>query len=169
MKTSEHSRVRPAGDSDYGAIVAIYNHYIAETPITFDIEPYTVESRAPWFAQFGETGRYQLLVAESRGIVIGYAGSMPYRAKRAYETTVEATIYLHPEHLRQGAGRLLYTALFARLEREDVHRILAGITLPNEASIGLHEALGFRLAGVFHEVGRKFGRYWDVAWYERTN
>lgn len=148
-------------------IVEIINHYIATTPITFDVEPFDVESRTPWFRQFAESGRHQLFVAERAGRVLGWSASGPFRAKAAYETTAEASIYLAPGEVGQGLGTKLYERLFAALGGEDLHRLVAGITLPNEASVRLHERMGFERVGVFTANGRKLGRYWDVAWYER--
>jgi phosphinothricin acetyltransferase len=99
--------------------------------------------------------------------VIGYAGSLPYRPKAAYETSAEMTIYVAQDERARGVGPRLYDALFSALRGEDVHRLLAGITLPNDASVRLHERLGFELVGVYSEVGRKLGRYWDVGWWQR--
>lgn len=160
-------RVRRAARADLPGVTEIYNHYVEWTPVTFDVTPHSVEERAVWLEQFADKGRHQLFVAERSGTVIGYAGSMSHRSKAAYETSVELTIYLAPDELAHGTGPLLYDALFAALRSEDVHRMLAGITLPNERSVRMHERLGFALAGTFSEVGRKLGAYWDVAWYER--
>jgi phosphinothricin acetyltransferase len=99
--------------------------------------------------------------------ILGYATSSPYRTKPAYQTSVEVTVYVAPHAGRRGIGTLLYKALFAALAGEDLHRAYAGIALPNEASTRLHERFGFRHLGTHREVGRKFGRYWDVAWYEK--
>ena len=159
--------IRPAQASDVERLTEIYNHYIIHTPITFDIEPYTVEKRMPWFAQFAPSGRHRLLVAQQDGVVLGYAGTMRFRPKAAYDTTVETTIYCSSEATGKGIGRRLYEALFQALAGEDIRRIVAGYTLPNAASASLHEKLGFKPVGIYHEVGRKFGRYWDVAWMER--
>jgi len=158
---------RHATHDDLGQIVDIYNHYVRETPITFDIEPYTVETREPWLAQFAETGPHQLLVAEKEGVVLGYAGTMPFRPKAAYGQSVETTIYLRPDAGGRGIGTILYRDLFAALEGAPVHRLLAGMTLPNDASDALHRRLGFVPCGIFSQVGYKLGQYWDVQWYER--
>jgi phosphinothricin acetyltransferase len=161
-------RVRPASRSDLPALVALYNHYVEHTPITFDTEPWTVEARTPWFDAFSPDGPHRLLVAEQDGIAAGYASSTTFRAKRAYHRTVETTVYVHVDHTRRGIGCALYEALLDAMHAEpDVHRALAGITLPNPGSVALHERLGFRTVGTFTEVGWKFGRYWDVRWYER--
>jgi phosphinothricin acetyltransferase len=160
-------RVRRAAREDLARITEIYNHYVVTTPITFDVSPYSVAEREPWFAQFGERGRHQLFIAERGDRVIGYAGSLPFRPKAAYETSVELTIYVDAGECARGVGPRLYDALFASLRDEDVHRLLAGITLPNDASVRLHERLGFKCVGVYSEVGRKHGRYWDVGWWEK--
>jgi phosphinothricin acetyltransferase len=161
------TRIRPATREDLARLTEIYNYYIVNTPVTFDIDPYTVEQREGWFSQFG-TGRYRLLVAEENGVIAGYAGSMRFRPKAAYETTVETTVYCAPEAVGKGIGARLYEALFKELQAEDVHRVVAGYTLPNAATAALHERFGFRVVGVFSENGRKFGKYWDVCWTERA-
>ena len=162
------SPIRSARVEDLPAIVALYNHYIENTPITFDLEPHRVDQRQPWFDSFSGTGRHRLLVAELKGTVVGYACSHQFRAKAAYDTSVETSVYLAPEAVARGLGSALYSELFARLEAEDLHRAYAGITLPNEASVALHERFGFVELGVFREVGRKFGQYWDVLWLEKA-
>jgi phosphinothricin acetyltransferase len=160
-------QVRPANRTDLPRLTEIYNYYVINTPVTFDIEPYTVERRAAWFDQFAITGRYRLLVAEIDGQVEGYAGTTRWRPKAAYDTTVETTVYSSPETVGKGIGRKLYAALFEAIAGENVNRIVGGYTLPNPASAKLHELFGFRNVGAFSEVGYKFGRYWDVQWTER--
>jgi len=162
-------RIRRGEAADLPAIVEIINHYIEHTPITFDVAPFTVETRRPWFEQFAPSGPHQLFVAESGGRAAGWACSGRFREKAAYAPTVETSVYLAPGHGGQGIGRRLYERLFEALAGEDVHRLVAGITLPNEASVRLHERMGFTRVGVFRENGRKLGRFWDVAWYERGN
>jgi phosphinothricin acetyltransferase len=159
--------IRVAEEGDLPDLVDLYNHYIRETAITFDTEPYTVAARRPWFAGFGKTGRYRLMVAEQDGRVVGYASSTVFRTKAAYDPSVETSIYLAPDLTGNGLGARLYAALFDALRTEDIHRAYAGITLPNAASIAIHERFGFVYTGTFSEAGRKFGRYWDVAWYEK--
>ncbi len=163
------SLIRPACQADHAGITEIYNHYVVNSPTTFDIEPYTLERRRPWFEAFESSSRYQLFVAVGAddGAVRGYAASLRFRVKAAYDSTIETTIYLAPEWSGKGLGRQLYEALFAALADEDIHLVLAGITLPNPVSIALHEAFGFQKMGTFREVGRKLGRYWDVGWYEK--
>jgi len=159
--------IRPALLNDLPRLTEIYNHYVINTPITFDLEPKTVESRVSWFEQFGPVGRYRLLVAEENGALVGYAGTTRFRPKAAYDTTVETTIYCAPESKGKGIGSHLYAALFEAIAGEDIRSIVAGYTLPNAASAALHERFGFKLVGVFKDNGRKFDRYWDVAWTQR--
>jgi phosphinothricin acetyltransferase len=160
-------RIRSAQRADLARLTEIYNYYVVNTPVTFDVEPYTVERRESWFEQFGAAGRHRLLVAEGDAGVVGYAGTMRWRPKAAYDTTVETTIYCAPEAVGKGTGSRLYAALFEALRGEDIHRFVAGYTLPNSATAALHERLGFKVVGEFSEVGRKFGKYWDVCWTER--
>ncbi|MFJ4694016.1 GNAT family N-acetyltransferase [Streptomyces sp. NPDC088766] len=163
-------QVRPGMERDLEALTDLYNHYVRETPITFDTAIFTPEERRPWLLSHPEDGPYRLMVAtdpHSQGI-LGYATSSPFRAKPAYATSVEVTVYLRPDAGGRGVGTLLYEALFEALSGEDLHRAYAGIAQPNEASVRLHERFGFRHVGTYREVGRKFGRHWDVAWYEKA-
>ena len=159
--------IRPATVEDLSAINDVYNQYVAEAHYTFDVEPMSADARREWFTHYDTSGRHRLLVAVFDGVVMGYASSGRFRAKAAYETSIETSIYLAPESVGRGAGSRLYDGLFKALESEDVHRAYAGIALPNPASIGLHERFGFKRVAHFTEQGRKFGRYWDVAWYEK--
>jgi phosphinothricin acetyltransferase len=159
--------IRPPARGDLPRLTEIYNHYVVHTPVTFDLEPYTVEQRETWFSQFGPSGRYRLFVAEENGSVVAYAGTTRFRPKAAYETTVETTIYCDQRVIGKGVGSRLYRVLFDALQDEDIRRIVAGYTLPNPASATLHQRFGFKPVGIFTENGRKFGRYWDVAWNER--
>ncbi len=159
--------IRHGSGNDLIQLTELYNHYVCETPITFDVEPFSSEARRPWLDGFSEKSRHQLLVATEGPRLLGYACSREFRAKRAYEPSVETTIYCDPEATGQGLGSKLYAALFEALAGEDIHRAYAGITLPNPASVALHKSFGFQHVGTYSEVGRKFGRYWDVAWYEK--
>lgn len=161
-------RIRTAERRDLPRLTEIYNHYVIHTPVTFDLEPYTIERREGWFAQFAPAGRHRLLVAETAAGIAGYAGTTRFRPKAAYETTVETTIYCAPESTGKGIGKQLYTALFENLKGEDIHRFVAGYALPNPATAAIHENFGFKVVGVFSETGRKFGKYWDVCWTERA-
>jgi len=153
---------------DLAALTEIYNHYIVHTTITFDLHTFSPDERRPWFDAHAATGRYRLVVAvDDDARLLGYATSSRWRPKAAYDTTVETSVYCHPDAVGRGCGTALYTALFDALAREDVRVAVAGIALPNDASIALHKRFGFRPVGVFHRVGRKFDRHWDVAWFER--
>ncbi|MFJ8634082.1 GNAT family N-acetyltransferase [Streptomyces sp. NPDC093568] len=166
-------QVRSGVEGDLAALTDIYNHYVRETAITFDTAVFTPEERRPWLLSHPEDGPHRLMVAteeDPRGNsqrILGYATSSAFRPKPAYTTSVEVTVYLAPDAGRRGVGTLLYKALFEALAEQDVHRAYAGIAQPNEASTRLHERFGFRHVGTYREVGRKFGRYWDVAWYEK--
>jgi phosphinothricin acetyltransferase len=160
--------IRAATIDDLPALTDIYNHYVLNTAITFDKQPFSPEQRRAWFDDHAGSGRYRLLVAiDSDQKRLGYATTSRWRPKAAYDTTVEASVYCHPDAVGRGCGSALYTALFASIGAEDVHTIVAGVALPNPASIRLHERFGFRPVGVFHGVGRKFDKFWDVAWFER--
>ncbi|MFI2783429.1 GNAT family N-acetyltransferase [Streptomyces sp. ALB3] len=167
-------QVRPGVEADLQALTDIYNHYVRETALTFDTTASTSEDRLPWLRSHPEDGPHRLLVAlgpdTRRGTphVLGYATSSPYRPKAAYSTSVEVSVYLAPGATGRGVGTLLYETLFEALADEDVHRAYAAIAQPNEPSARLHAAFGFRLVGTYTEVGRKFGRYWDVSWYEKA-
>ncbi|MFF9018466.1 GNAT family N-acetyltransferase [Streptomyces sp. NPDC014870] len=165
-------QVRPGTEGDLAALTELYNHYVRETSITFDTEPFTPERRRPWLRSHPEDGPHRLLVAcdvqnETKNRILGYATSSTFRPKPAYATSVEVSAYVFPDAAGRGIGTLLYERLFTALAAEDVHRAYAGIALPNAPSIRLHTRFGFRHVGTHEEVGRKFGRYWDVAWYEK--
>ena len=163
----EHA-IRPATLDDLEGLTEIYNHYVVHSAITFDLQPFTAAERRAWFDDHTGSGPHRLLVAaDKHGKCVGYASSSRWRPKAAYNTTVEVSVYCHPEACGRGCGTALYTALFAMLDPENVQTIVAGVSLPNPASLALHERFGFRPVGVFHAVGRKFDKFWDVAWFER--
>ena len=159
--------IRSAVQADLARLTEIYNYYVLTSPATFDLEPLTIEQRAGWFLEHAGTGRHRLLVADEEGLVVGYASTSRFRDRAAYDTTVEASIYCAPEAVGRGIGRALYRELFAAIAPEDVNRIVAGITLPNDPSVALHRSFGFIQVGAFSQNSRKFDRYWDVAWFER--
>lgn len=159
--------IRAAQEGDLEALTGIYNHYVRHTAITFDLDVFTPEARRAWMEHYAPSGPHRLLVEERDGAAVGYASSGPFRPKGAYRTSVETSIYLHPDWVGCGLGAPLYRALFEALAGEDVHRAYAGITLPNDSSLALHRRLGFRPLGTFEEVGRKFDRYWSVSWLEK--
>lgn len=156
-------------ETDLLQITDIYNWYVKNTAITFDLEQQSLESRQKWFGQFSPNSRHQLWVARQGNEVLGYAASLPFRAKAAYKPSVENSIYLHPDAKGKGIGKTLLRHLLQELSHQDVHRVLACITLPNDTSIALHQNMGFKHIGVFSEVGRKFDRYHDVSWLEYIN
>jgi phosphinothricin acetyltransferase len=160
--------IRPAALHDLPALTAIYNHYIENTTITFDLRPFEPADRRAWFDDHSPSGRHRLIVAvDPDATILGYATTSRWRPTAAYDTTVESSVYCRPDCVGRGIGRALYAALFESIASEDIHRVVAGISLPNPASIALHARFGFQQVGVFSQVGRKFGEYWDVAWYER--
>jgi phosphinothricin acetyltransferase len=165
--SSSKITVRQAEERDLGQLNNIYNRYVLETHFTFDLEPMTIEARREWFEHHKSTGPHRVVVGLSDSSVIGYASSGRFRPKPAYETSVETSIYLAPDAVGRGIGTRLYEELFKLLQGEDVHRAYAGIALPNQASIALHERFGFKRVAHFTEQGRKFDRYWDVGWYEK--
>jgi phosphinothricin acetyltransferase len=159
--------IRHAEQGDLPELLAIYNHYVVHTPITFDIEPRTLAQRQEWFDEFAKAGKYQCFVAADHGRPLGWVCSARFKEKAAYSSTIETSIYLAPDMAGKGIGRRLYRTLFEALADQDIHRAFGGITLPNEASVALHRSVGFEHVGTYPEVGRKFGKYWDVALYLR--
>ncbi|HEX7738592.1 MAG TPA: GNAT family N-acetyltransferase [Marmoricola sp.] len=155
--------IRPADEDDLAALAAIYDQETLDGYATFDTEPQGV---APFRARL--EGADHLLVGCDGDQVLGYAYSAPFRTRGAYAATRETTVYLHPSAQGRGLGRALYDDLLTRLAHDRMHRAIAGIALPNPASIALHRACGFTEIGVFTEVGRKFDRWIDVAFYERS-
>ncbi|MCB9909291.1 MAG: N-acetyltransferase [Planctomycetes bacterium] len=154
--------------ADLDAILAIYNHFVEHTPITFDLQLQTRAMREPWIQGFRSTGPYQLFVAEDASELVGYAHSSQFRTKAAYDSSVETTVYLRPGCEGRGIGRRLYTRLFQAISEAGVHRAYAGITLPNDPSIALHRAFGFEPCGTWTEVGHKFDRFWDVSFWQKA-
>lgn len=159
--------VRGAESGDLPALTDLYNHYVKSSPATFDLEPASLASRRLWMTRYANAGPHRLFVAIDQGALAGYATSGKLREKPGYLTSVETTVYVSPESHARGIGTSLYTALFAALAGEDLHRAYAVIVLPNPASIALHARFGFVPVGIFREAGRKFGRYWDTQWFER--
>jgi phosphinothricin acetyltransferase len=159
--------VRGAMSDDLPAMTAIYNHYVRTSPATFHLEPVSIEDRREWMSRYADAGPHRLLVAILGDAIAGYATSGKLREKPGYLTSVETTVYVHPDLQARGVGARLYAALFEALAGEDVHRAYAAIVLPNPASVALHTRFGFAPVGMYREAGRKFGRYWDVQWFER--
>ena len=160
------THVRPGTRRDLAELVHIYNHYVVNSYATFDTEPFTVESRAAWLDRFSDVGPYRLLVACHGDRVAGCASSGPYRDHPALARTVEVGIYLHPELRTRGIGSALYRSLLDSLRSEDVHVALAGIALPNDASVALHRKFGFKEVGVFEEYAVKNDSYISSLWMQ---
>ncbi len=162
---SEHS-VRPAQRRDAEAIRAIYNPEVAESTVTFDLVPRTLDDQVAWLDD--HAGAHPAIVAVDRGgQVVGFGSLSPYRDRPAYSTTVEDSVYVHRDHRGAGIGRLLLDEL-VRLGREHgFHNVIARIVDGHEASIALHERCGFSVIGTEREVGRKFGTWLDVVLMQR--
>lgn len=162
-------RIRHGREDDLPRLLEIYNHYIQHSHATFDTELLGLHDRLQWFSAFTETGRHRLYVVETGEGLMGYASSQTFRARAAYDRSVETSVYLAPESHSAGLGSALYAQLLEALEEdESVHRAYGGVSLPNEPSVALHQRFGFKRVATFSEVGFKFGRYWDVAWFERA-
>ena len=158
--------IRLALNEDAEALARIYNHYIRETIITFEEEPLSVrdmESRIervraiplPW------------LVAQVGNQIVGYAFAKPWKERSAYRFSTETSVFVDPDHRRRGIGSRLYQKLVHELRGLGVHSAIGGIALPNEASVALHEALGFKRVAEFHEVGFKFQKWIDVGYWQK--
>jgi L-amino acid N-acyltransferase YncA len=157
--------IRDAAPEDAAACAAIYAPYVTDTTITFEIEPPTAAEMAVRIEQAQE--RHAWLVIEDAGRVTGYAYAGPMKARAAYRWSCEVSVYLELGRRRTGAGRALYEALFERLIARGYRTAIAGMTLPNDASVGLHTALGFEPIGTYREIGWKLGGWHDVAWAQR--
>jgi phosphinothricin acetyltransferase len=157
--------VRPATPADAGAICAIYNHYIAGTTISFEEDAVAAPAMVQRIADVAASG-LPWLVMEQDAALVGYAYATRWRVRAAYRHTVETSIYLAPRHGGQGAGGMLYAALLSELRQRELHVAIGGIAQPNEASVRLHERLGFQKVAHFSEVGLKFGRWVDVGYWQ---
>lgn len=158
--------LRMCRDDDFAAIAALTNEFIRSTAVHFgDVEQTPDELRALAGARVGGT-TYPWLVAEDDSGFLGYAKASSWRARAAYAWTAETTIYLHATQRRRGLGRALYARLLATLRAQGFRSAIGGITLPNPASVRLHEALGFEPCGVVREAGNKFGRWHDVGFWQ---
>ena len=157
--------VRPAEPADVPALTAVYAHYVQHTVATFDVDPPDEADRRAWLADHAG-GPYRVVVAESGGSVVGYASSSRFRPRRAYDTSVETSVYVQDGVVGRGVGSALYDGLLAALAGQGLHRAYAAIALPNDASVALHRRSGFVPVGTFGEVGHKFGRFIDVGWFQ---
>lgn len=157
--------IRPVTPEDAAAICAIYNPYIATTTISFEEDPVPAHDMAQRIADVAAAG-LPWLVAEQGAELVGYAYATRWRARPAYRSSVESSVYMDASAAGRGTGTLLYRALLDALRTRAVHMVIGGIAQPNERSVALHERLGFRKVAHFSEVGRKFGRWVDVAYWE---
>jgi phosphinothricin acetyltransferase len=157
-------RIEPATAAHAPAIAAIYDAAARATPATFDLEGHAPE----WWAQVLDDDAYPFFVAVADGAVLGFARAAQHKVKPAYSTTCETSVYVTEQARGRGVGRALYDVLLSELDATAARLLaVAGITLPNPASVALHEACGFTEVGTFHNVGVKLDQRWDVAWYER--
>jgi L-amino acid N-acyltransferase YncA len=157
--------IRPASAADAERICTIYNHYVASTTISFEEEPVAAADIAQRIADVA-AAQLPWLVMEDGGKLIGYAYATKWRVRAAYRFAVESSVYFDPDHAGKGAGRVLYEALLAELRQRELHLVIGGIAQPNEASVRLHERLGFQKVAHFSEVGLKFGQWIDVGYWQ---
>lgn len=156
--------IRDARPEDSPAICHIYNHYVLHSIVTFEETPVTEAEMRQRIA--GVQEKYAWLVREENGVVVGYAYAGQWKPRAAYRNTVESSVYLDPEYTGKGLARDLYAEVMARLRPLNIHAVIGGVALPNDASIKLHESLGFKKIGQFMEVGWKLGRWVDVGYWE---
>ena len=157
--------MRDATERDGDACAAIYAPYVSGTAITFENVPPTAGEMARRIAT--ARARHAWVVLEEAGRVLGYAYGAPFAKRDAYRWSCEVSVYIEQGRRRSGAGRALYEALFERLADRGYRTVAAGMTLPNEASVGLHQALGFEHVGTFRDIGFKHETWHDVAWMQR--
>ena len=161
-------KITAGTEDDLAAIVGILNYTAANSIARFETQPVSVAELRDWFGQFSATGPYRLMVARDGDQVRGYACSQRYRDLEAFRETVEVSIALDASSRGRGVGTALYRALFDSLAVEpSVHVALAGIALPNDASVALHRKFGFTEVGTFREYAIKNGRYISSVWMQR--
>ena len=158
--------VRDASEDDAPACAAIYAPYVRETAVSFESEPPTPERMAERITAAIRTHAW--VVHEDDGRVVGYAYGGPHQKRDAYRFSCEVSVYVEQGRRRTGAGRALYEALFEQLAARGYRMAVAGMTLPNEASTGLHRAMGFEPVGVYRRIGWKLSAWHDVAWVQRA-
>lgn len=156
-------RVRRAQPEDGAACLEVYAPYVMHTHISFELTPPTAAELTQRLTAASELGPW--LAAEVDDVLVGYAYASRFRVRPAYDWSVEVSVYVGSGAHRRGVGRALYQVLLAGLALQGYHSALAGIALPNDASVALHEALGFAPVGVFSQVGFKHGRWWDVGFW----
>lgn len=159
--------IRFAETADLKKLQTLRNHYVNHSYATFSEVEFSFEDIEAWYGRFADSGPYRLLIAEESGQLLGYAHSQRYRASPAYRTTVETSIYVSPESGGKGVGTNLYIALFSEIANEGLHRAVAGIALPNEASVNLHRKFCFTDVGIFSEYAIKNGQYISSLWMEK--
>ncbi len=157
--------IRDATQGDGEACAAIYRPYVLDTAITFETDPPAPVEMAERIAAAARTHAWVVLEDEDR--VVGYAYGGPFAPRAAYRFSCEVSVYLEPGRRRTGGGRALYDALFARLAERGYRMAVAGMTLPNDASVGLHRAMGFEPVGTYRRIGWKHGSWHDVEWTQR--
>ncbi|MFN0280313.1 MAG: N-acetyltransferase family protein [Pyrinomonadaceae bacterium] len=157
--------VRPAKSDDAIDIAYIYNYYIATSHATFEIEPVDEAEMLRRIEDAWVSG-YPFLVCEENEEIVGYAYGRRFRTRAAYMHSIEVTVYVRPGHLEKSIGTMLYEVLLNEIKKGDFHAVIGGISLPNEASVKLHEKFGFEKVAHFREVGRKFDRWIDVGYWE---
>ena len=158
-------RIRPAEPADAAALARIYSHYVAHTWVSFEEQPVAPADMSGRIASVAAAGLPWLVLETAAGLA-GYAQAAPWKTRSAYRHTAETSVYLVPDATGRGLGRTLYRQLLAELRQRGLHLAIAGIALPNEASVKLHEGLGFEAVGVFREVGFKLGRWVDVGYWQ---
>ncbi|MGB8996453.1 MAG: N-acetyltransferase family protein [Pseudonocardiaceae bacterium] len=158
--------VRGASERDAEACAVIYAPYVTDTAITFETEPPQPAEMADRIATAMRTHAW--VVLENQGAVVGYAYGGRYHSRAAYRWSCEVSVYIELGRRRTGSGRALYDALFDRLAERGFRTAVAGMTLPNYASVGLHRAMGFETVGTYRRIGWKHGRWHDVAWVQRS-
>ena len=159
--------IRTAGADDAAGINRVYNHYIRESPATFELEEHTEAHRRALLAQYQGDARYPFLVAEAGGGVCGFASAAPFDPREGYRSSVKTSVFIDPARQGRRLGFKLYEALFDALAGTGLHRAYGLVVAPNPASEALHKAFGFEHVATLSEVGRKFGRYHDVMWFEK--
>lgn len=158
-------RIRLATTEDAGSILEVYRPYVLETAISFEADAPSLREMQK---RISETlSHFPWLVYENKTSILGYAYAGPFKSRCAYSWSVESTVYVKQDSVGKGIGRRLYVELLDRLERQGAVNVIGGISLPNEASVGLHERLGFAQVAQFKDVGFKLGRWWDVGYWQR--
>lgn len=158
--------IRLAHPDDAPAFQAIYAPFVTDTPVSFEFVPPTIQEMRQRVEQTLLT--HPWLVCEEQGKVLGYVYASQHSARQAYQWSVDVSAYVHERWRGKGIGKALYTSLFALLHLQGFYNVYAGITLPNLASVALHEGMGMRQLGVYSQVGYKLGGWHDVGWWQKS-